>query len=357
MYWATVVGINLNGTGPFVGPLLAQFLRGGSEIGADTLTRFYSLHMLVLPGALFALIGTPPLAVIRLGVTPQPWARDPSEPEPEPVPSGRPGLVRPGARGTGPMSSVDRLNRYSKRPLSRRHRTNAQSFDRYKDRTKHEGRRSSRTRCSTTRPRAPSWSASSSRWRASGTSRRAEPRGLRRHGRLPASARRYTELPTLHGFIPRPDWYFYFLYPLRIFKWPESVILGTVGIPTILLMLLIAILFLDVRRERSLFRRPVAVTAAILVVLSMGVLTYKGATAEEALGGSEEPRQRVGGGEQPARGSAAGGDLLPGGRLPELPHLPRRGSSNLGAPDLTDVGDERSAASRGLSSSSTTRRP
>ena len=33
-----------------------------------------------------------------------------------------------------------------------------------------------------------------------------------------------------------PDWYFYFLfYLLRIFKWPESVILGTVGIPTILL--------------------------------------------------------------------------------------------------------------------------
>ena len=41
-YWATVVGINLNGTGPFVGPFLAQFLRGGDEIDADTLTIFYS---------------------------------------------------------------------------------------------------------------------------------------------------------------------------------------------------------------------------------------------------------------------------------------------------------------------------
>ena len=52
-YWASVVGINLNGTAPFLGPWLAQFLRGGQEIGADTLTRFYSLHMLLIPGAIF----------------------------------------------------------------------------------------------------------------------------------------------------------------------------------------------------------------------------------------------------------------------------------------------------------------
>ena len=36
------------------------------------------------------------------------------------------------------------------------------------------------------------------------------------------------------SFVPRPDWYFYFLfYLLRIFKWPESVLLGTIGIRTI----------------------------------------------------------------------------------------------------------------------------
>ena len=39
--------------------------------------------------------------------------------------------------------------------------------------------------------------------------------------------------PGTTSFVPRPDWYFYFLfYLLRIFKWPDSVILGTVGIPT-----------------------------------------------------------------------------------------------------------------------------
>jgi menaquinol-cytochrome c reductase cytochrome b/c subunit len=88
--------------------------------------------------------------------------------------------------------------------------------------------------------------------------------------------------PGTTSFVPRPDWYFYFLfYLLRIFKWPESVILGTVGIPTILLILLFAVPFIDRRRERRILRRPVAVVASLLVIASLGILTYKGATAEE----------------------------------------------------------------------------
>jgi mono/diheme cytochrome c family protein len=62
------------------------------------------------------------------------------------------------------------------------------------------------------------------------------------------------------------------------------VILGTVGIPTILLVIMLALPFIDKRPERRLTRRPVAIVAAILVVISMGTLTYKGATAKEALG-------------------------------------------------------------------------
>ena len=82
--------------------------------------------------------------------------------------------------------------------------------------------------------------------------------------------------PGTFSFVPRPDWYFYFLfYLLRIFKWPDSVILGTVGIPTILLILLIAMPFIDLRAERHPLRRPVALVASVLVVISMGVLTYK----------------------------------------------------------------------------------
>ena len=90
--------------------------------------------------------------------------------------------------------------------------------------------------------------------------------------------------PGTVSFVPRPDWYFYFLFQLlRIFKWPDSVILGTVGIPTICLLILLALPFIDLRAERRPSRRPVAMVTGVLVIISMGVLTYRGATARESL--------------------------------------------------------------------------
>jgi ubiquinol-cytochrome c reductase cytochrome b subunit/menaquinol-cytochrome c reductase cytochrome b subunit len=96
-YWATVVGINLNGTAPILGPWLAQFLRSGQEIGVETLPRFYSLHMLVLPGGIIALITLHLYLVVRLGVTSPPWSKDSAGDEPVEVeePAGRRGLTRP----------------------------------------------------------------------------------------------------------------------------------------------------------------------------------------------------------------------------------------------------------------------
>src|SRR3954447_14518663 len=76
--------------------------------------------------------------------------------------------------------------------------------------------------------------------------------------------------PGTTSFVPRPDWYFYFLfYLLRIFKWPESVFLGTVGVPTIALILLIALPFYDLGRERRPAHRPLAVVGLRVVILSM----------------------------------------------------------------------------------------
>jgi quinol---cytochrome c reductase cytochrome b subunit, bacillus type len=101
-YWATVVGINLNGTAPFLGPWLAQFLRGGQEIGANTLTIFYSLHMLVLPAAIIGLITLHLYLVIRLGVSSPPWSKEAAGRDRAEEPSQlRPGLTRPVARGGG----------------------------------------------------------------------------------------------------------------------------------------------------------------------------------------------------------------------------------------------------------------
>jgi menaquinol-cytochrome c reductase cytochrome b subunit len=74
-YWATVVGVNINGTGPHLGPFLSDFLRGGAEFGATTLSRFYAIHMMLLPGAIAALIGAHLYMVTKLGTTAPPWLK------------------------------------------------------------------------------------------------------------------------------------------------------------------------------------------------------------------------------------------------------------------------------------------
>ena len=94
-YWATVVGINLNATAPFAGPFLAQFLQGGLSINPDTLPKFYALHMLLIPGGIFALIGLHLYLVVRLGVTSPPWSKSAAgRPRPETNGGGREGLIR-----------------------------------------------------------------------------------------------------------------------------------------------------------------------------------------------------------------------------------------------------------------------
>jgi menaquinol-cytochrome c reductase cytochrome b/c subunit len=146
--------------------------------------------------------------------------------------------------------------------------------------------------------------------------------------------------PGTTSFVPRPDWYFYFLfYLLRIFKWPESVFLGTVGVPTIALLLLIGLPFLDRRRERRISERPVALVAAVLTIVSMGVLTWKGATAKEAL--ASEVKQDI---PRWVKEENLPKEALPGATLfatagcTACHTYSGSGGSNLGAPDLTDIG-------------------
>ena len=72
--------VNINGTGPLVGPYLSDFLLGGPEFGATTLSRFYAIHMLLIPGAIAALIGAHLYLVTKLGTTAPPWMKA-EEPE------------------------------------------------------------------------------------------------------------------------------------------------------------------------------------------------------------------------------------------------------------------------------------
>ena len=71
-YWATLVGTNIAHEAPVVGPYIARLLTGSDELGAQTLTRFYSIHVLLLPAAVIAFMAIHLFMVVRQGVTAPP---------------------------------------------------------------------------------------------------------------------------------------------------------------------------------------------------------------------------------------------------------------------------------------------
>src|SRR5690349_15813875 len=86
--------------------------------------------------------------------------------------------------------------------------------------------------------------------------------------------------PTTTTYVPRPEWYFFFLFELlRVIKPAELVPLATIGVPTIGMILLFLLPFVDRGPERRPERRPVATTFGIFVIAAMAYLTYLGANA------------------------------------------------------------------------------
>ena len=86
--------------------------------------------------------------------------------------------------------------------------------------------------------------------------------------------------PSTTTYVPRPEWYFFFLFELlRVIKPPELVPFATIGVPTIAMILLFTLPFFDRGPERRPERRPIATTAGILTIAAMAYLTYLGANA------------------------------------------------------------------------------
>src|SRR6516162_1125727 len=85
--------------------------------------------------------------------------------------------------------------------------------------------------------------------------------------------------PTTTTYVPRPDWYFFFLFEvLRVMRnVPKFTPMATIGVPTICMILLFLLPFYDRSPERRIERRPVALTAGILTIAAMAYLTYSGA--------------------------------------------------------------------------------
>jgi menaquinol-cytochrome c reductase cytochrome b/c subunit len=86
--------------------------------------------------------------------------------------------------------------------------------------------------------------------------------------------------PTTTTYVPRPEWYFFFLFEvLRVVKPPSLVPLATIGVPTLGMILLFLLPFYDRGPERRPERRPIATITGIVVIAAMAFLTYSGANA------------------------------------------------------------------------------
>jgi ubiquinol-cytochrome c reductase cytochrome b subunit/menaquinol-cytochrome c reductase cytochrome b/c subunit len=85
--------------------------------------------------------------------------------------------------------------------------------------------------------------------------------------------------PTTTTYVPRPDWYFYFLFEvLRVMRnVPQFTPMATIGVPTICMILLFLLPFYDRSPERRIERRPIALAAGITTIAAMAFLTYTGA--------------------------------------------------------------------------------
>ena len=74
-YWATVVAVNITASAPIIGPYIADVLRAGPEFGPGTLSRFYSIHMLVIPGGMATFIGLHLYLISKLGIAEPPYSK------------------------------------------------------------------------------------------------------------------------------------------------------------------------------------------------------------------------------------------------------------------------------------------
>lgn len=218
-YWATVVGTHIDSYAPLIGDYVMEVLRGQPEVGVRTLGRFYAFHTLFLPAILFVLVAIHVAMVIKQGIAPLPVKR---------------------------FASVTREEYY-----------------RLVEQFKQEGR-----------PFYESMAKDAVvsfallllllflAWKVGAP--------------LEAEAD-----PTSATYVPRPEWYFFFLFELLWWFSGKWIPVATFWIPLGLVLLLLCLPWLDRSIHRSPLRRPVTTGLATAVMAMAIVLTYQGATAPQ----------------------------------------------------------------------------
>lgn len=214
-YWSVGVGAAMAGRVPFIGPQVVDLLLGGPIIGSPTLSRFFTLHVFVLPGLLLGALAVHLYLVVKQGV---------SEP---PVPG----------KLTDPATYHEEYERELKA---------GQPFY----------------------PEAVIKDAIACALAVLGVVIAAVVIGPEGPG-LPAD-------PTLIQSNPRPDWYFWWLFALLAMSPPQMETPLILVLPVVLFGILMLVPFIAGKGERAATRRPVAVLSVLAIYTVMGVLTWAG---------------------------------------------------------------------------------
>jgi ubiquinol-cytochrome c reductase cytochrome b subunit/menaquinol-cytochrome c reductase cytochrome b/c subunit len=145
--------------------------------------------------------------------------------------------------------------------------------------------------------------------------------------------------PTTTTYVPRPEWYFFFLFELlRVIKPAYLVPLATIGIPTIAMILLFLLPFYDRNPERRPERRPIATAAGIFTIAAMALLTYMGANAGSPTKIEEPTPARIAAqGPEALASYEAGKQLVPQSGCLACHKIAENGNDGPGPP-LTNIG-------------------
>ncbi len=204
-YWATVVGVEIASTAPGLGDVVAKVFRGGTEIGAVTLSRFYALHTIWLPWIAFSLVGIHLFLVRFYGSSGKP------NNTPEEMKAGKPFYPDQVFEDVVGMLILFII-----------------------------------LACAALFAPVPLEDVAD---------------------------------PTNAEYDPRPEWYFLFLFQLlKYFQGPFEII-GTFVIPTVGMLLLLFLPFLDRGEREVLWKRPIALTVTSVCVVAIVGLTILGASA------------------------------------------------------------------------------
>ena len=218
-YWGLAVAGSMAGRVPILGPQIVQLLHGGPVIGGDSLSRFFTLHVFVIPGALVTLLIVHLWLVLRCGVSAPPDPQEPVDPRTYDV-TYHANLHRSGVPFWGDAVLKD---------------------------------------------------AFFSALTVIVVVALAALIGPKGPGELPD--------PTVGGANPRPEWPFLWLFALLSLSPPATETFIILALPVLLVGLLLLVPFVSNRGQRAPSQRPIAVLLVVVIYTVLGVLTYEGASA------------------------------------------------------------------------------